>query len=116
MSGRLEPRVERAVSAQYYTAVIYVEAEATERPEVQRVLEAGKFGTDSARSMLRLSVGVGGVEVLSSRVAAWPRCPLRRHRIRDGCAQRRWAAAGRSFVEDVASAWLRVVLAPGRTP
>lgn len=63
MSGRLEPQVERAVSAQYYTAVTHVEVEATERPEVQRVLEAGKFGTDSARSMLRLSVGVGSVVI-----------------------------------------------------
>ncbi|MGW1788234.1 ABC transporter ATP-binding protein [Streptomyces tubercidicus] len=61
MSGRLEPQVERAVSARYYAAVTRVEVEATERPEVQRVLEAGKFGTDSARSMLRLSVGVGNV-------------------------------------------------------
>ncbi|MFE5592934.1 ATP-binding cassette domain-containing protein [Streptomyces sp. NPDC056549] len=61
MSGRLEPQVERAVSARYYAAVTSVEVEATERPEVQRVLEAGRFGTDSARSMLRLSVGVGNV-------------------------------------------------------
>ncbi|MFE8941086.1 ATP-binding cassette domain-containing protein [Streptomyces sp. NPDC007872] len=63
MSGRLEPQVERAVSARYYTAVTSVEVEATERPEVQRVLEAGRFGTDSARSMLRLSVGVGSVVI-----------------------------------------------------
>ncbi|MEU6934842.1 hypothetical protein AB0A05_37775 [Streptomyces sp. NPDC046374] len=34
MSGRLEPQVERAVSARYYTAVTGVEVEATERPEV----------------------------------------------------------------------------------
>ncbi|WP_225821801.1 ABC transporter ATP-binding protein [Streptomyces naphthomycinicus] len=61
LSGRLEPQVERAVSARYYAAVTRVEVEATERPEIQRVLEAGKFGTDSARSMLRLSVGVGNV-------------------------------------------------------
>ncbi|MGW3930887.1 ATP-binding cassette domain-containing protein [Streptomyces microflavus] len=63
MSGRLEPQVERAVSARYYRAVTGVEVEATERPEVQRMLEAGKFGTDSARSMLRLSVGVGNVVI-----------------------------------------------------
>jgi ATP-binding cassette subfamily B protein len=63
MSGQLEPQVERAVSARYYTAVTHVEVEATERPEVQRVLEAGRFGTDSARSMLRLSVGVGSVVI-----------------------------------------------------
>ncbi|WP_374109184.1 ATP-binding cassette domain-containing protein [Streptomyces sp. CC228A] len=63
MSGRLEPQVERAVSARYYTAVTHVEVAATERPEVQRVLEAGRFGTDSARSMLRLSVGVGNVVI-----------------------------------------------------
>jgi ATP-binding cassette subfamily B protein len=69
MSGRLEPQVERVVSARYYTAVTGVEVEATERPEVQRVLEAGKFGTDSARSMLRLSVGVGNV-VISMAAAA----------------------------------------------
>ncbi|MDX2733550.1 MULTISPECIES: ABC transporter ATP-binding protein [unclassified Streptomyces] len=68
MSGRLEPQVERAVSARYYTAVTRVELEATERPDVQRVLEAGRFGTDSARSMLMLSVGVGNV--LISMVAA----------------------------------------------
>lgn len=68
MAGRLEPQVERAVSARYYTAVTKVELEATERPEVQRVLEAGRFGTDSARSMLMLSVGVGNV--LISMVAA----------------------------------------------
>ncbi|MEU2867211.1 ABC transporter ATP-binding protein, partial [Streptomyces mirabilis] len=61
MSGRLEPQVERVVSARYYAAVTRVEVEATERPDIQRVLEAGKFGTDSARSMLRLSVGVGNV-------------------------------------------------------
>ncbi|MCP9985397.1 ABC transporter ATP-binding protein/permease [Streptomyces sudanensis] len=63
MSGRLEPQVERVVSTRYYTAVTRVEVEATERPEVQRVLEAGKFGTDSARGMLRLSVGVGNVVI-----------------------------------------------------
>ncbi|MFD5071472.1 ATP-binding cassette domain-containing protein [Streptomyces sp. NPDC058369] len=63
MSGRLEPQVERAVSARYYRAVTHVEVEATERPEVQRILEAGRFGTDSARNMLRLSVGVGGVVI-----------------------------------------------------
>lgn len=63
MSGRLEPQVERAVSARYYEAVTRVELAVTERPEVQRVLEAGKFGTDSARSMLRLSVGVGNVVI-----------------------------------------------------
>ncbi|WP_447034660.1 ATP-binding cassette domain-containing protein [Streptomyces sp. DSM 118878] len=63
MSGRLEPQVERAVSARYYAAVTGVEVEATERPEVQRVLEAGRFGTDSARAMLRLSVGVGNVVI-----------------------------------------------------
>lgn len=63
MSGRLEPQVERAVSARYYEAVTRVEVEATEQPEVQRVLEAGKFGTDSARAMLRLTVGVGNVLV-----------------------------------------------------
>ncbi len=63
MSGRLEPQVERAVSARYHTAVTHVEVAATERPEVQRVLEAGRFGTDSARSMLRLSVGVGNVVI-----------------------------------------------------
>ncbi|MEU7354992.1 ABC transporter ATP-binding protein, partial [Streptomyces albidoflavus] len=34
MSGRLEPQVERAVSARYYRAVTGVEVEATERPEV----------------------------------------------------------------------------------
>ncbi|MFI0776265.1 ATP-binding cassette domain-containing protein [Streptomyces sp. NPDC021212] len=61
MSGRLEPQVERAISARYYRAITRVEVEATERPEIQRVLEAGKFGTDSARNMLRLSVGVGNV-------------------------------------------------------
>ncbi|MEZ7004816.1 ATP-binding cassette domain-containing protein [Streptomyces sp. AD55] len=61
MSGRLEPQVERAISARYYEAVTRVEVAATERPEVQRILEAGKFGTDSARHMLRLSVGVGNV-------------------------------------------------------
>jgi ATP-binding cassette subfamily B protein len=63
MSGRLEPQVERAVSSRYYRAVTDVEVEATERPEVQRVLEAGRFGTDSARTMLRLSVGVGNVVI-----------------------------------------------------
>ncbi|APE24519.1 ABC transporter ATP-binding protein [Streptomyces venezuelae ATCC 10712] len=63
MSGRLEPQVERAVSARYYRAVTGVEVEATERPEIQRILEAGRFGTDSARSMLRLSVGVGNVVI-----------------------------------------------------
>jgi len=68
MSGRLEPQVESAVSARYYRAVTRVELEATERPEIQRVLEAGRFGTDSARSMLMLSVGVGNV--LISMVAA----------------------------------------------
>ncbi|MFE2011303.1 ATP-binding cassette domain-containing protein [Streptomyces sp. NPDC059491] len=63
MSGRLEPQVERAVSARYCRAATGVEVEATERPEVQRILEAGKFGTDSARSMLRPSVGVGNVVI-----------------------------------------------------
>ncbi|MDJ1136431.1 ABC transporter ATP-binding protein [Streptomyces iconiensis] len=58
MSGRLEPQVERAVSTRYYTAVTRVELVATEEPAVQRVLEAGKFGTDSARRMLGLSVGI----------------------------------------------------------
>lgn len=68
MTGRLEPRVERAVSAQYYRAVSQVEVEATEQPDVQRHLEAGKYGTDSARRMLSLSVGVANV--LISMVAA----------------------------------------------
>ncbi|WP_369203251.1 ABC transporter ATP-binding protein [Streptomyces sp. PU-14G] len=68
MSGRLEPQVERAVSARYYTAVTRVEVEATEVPDVQRHLEAGKFGTDSARRMLSLSVGVANVVI--SMVAA----------------------------------------------
>jgi ATP-binding cassette subfamily B protein len=63
LSGRLEPQVERAVSVRYYRAVTHVEVEATEQPEVQRVLEAGRFGTDSARSMLRLSVGAGNVVI-----------------------------------------------------
>lgn len=58
MSGRLEPQVERAVSTRYYTAATSVELAATEEPAVQRVLEAGKFGTDSARRMLGLSVGI----------------------------------------------------------
>lgn len=58
MSGRLEPQVERAVSTRYYTATTRVELVATEEPAVQRVLEAGKFGTDSARRMLGLSVGI----------------------------------------------------------
>lgn len=68
MSGRLEPQVERAVSTQYYRAVTQVEVEATEQPDVQRHLEAGKFGTDSARRMLSLSVGVANVVI--SMVAA----------------------------------------------
>ncbi|MGP3973513.1 ABC transporter ATP-binding protein [Streptomyces sp. 8N114] len=63
MSGRLEPQVERAVSLRYYRAVTRVEVEATERPEVQRHLDAGKFGTDSARRMLSLSVGVANVVI-----------------------------------------------------
>ncbi|MFF8789421.1 ATP-binding cassette domain-containing protein [Streptomyces sp. NPDC015125] len=63
MSGRLEPQVERAVTTQYYRAVARVEVEATEQPDVQRHLEAGKFGTDSARRMLGLSVGVAGVVI-----------------------------------------------------
>ncbi|MET7685321.1 hypothetical protein [Streptomyces sp. NPDC005423] len=81
MSGRLEPQVERAVSARYYAAVTDVEVEATERPEVQRVLEAAKFGTDSARSMLRLSVGVGNVVIGMAAAAVvlvslhWRCCP-----------------------------------------
>ncbi|MGP3985881.1 ATP-binding cassette domain-containing protein [Streptomyces sp. 3N207] len=63
MSGRLEPQVERAVSLRYYRAVTQVEVEATEQPEVQRHLDAGKFGTDSARRMLGLSVGVANVVI-----------------------------------------------------
>lgn len=70
MSGRLEPQVERAVSSRYYRAVTDVEVEATERPEVQRILEAGRFGTDSARNMLRLSVGVGNVVIGMAAAAA----------------------------------------------
>ncbi|MFF8618200.1 ABC transporter ATP-binding protein [Streptomyces sp. NPDC015350] len=69
MSGRLEPQVERAVSARYYAAVTRVELEATERPEVQRVLEAGRFGTDSARRMLMLSVGVNNVLIAMAAAA-----------------------------------------------
>ncbi|MDG9722961.1 MULTISPECIES: ABC transporter ATP-binding protein [unclassified Streptomyces] len=68
MSGRLEPQVERAVATDYYRAVTGVEVAATEQPEVQRILEAGKFGTDSARRMLGLSVSVAGV--LISMVAS----------------------------------------------
>ncbi len=70
MSGRLEPQVERRVSTRFYTAVTRVEVAATERPEVQRVLEAGRFGTDSARRMLRLSVGVGNVLIGMAAAAA----------------------------------------------
>lgn len=58
MSGRLEPQVERSVSARYYAAATRVELSATEEPAVQRVLEAGRFGTDSARRMIGLSVAV----------------------------------------------------------
>ncbi|MEU2609006.1 ABC transporter ATP-binding protein [Streptomyces albus] len=68
MSGRLEPQVERAVSTRYYRAVTQVEVQATEEADVQRHLEAGKFGTDSARRMLSLSVGVANVVI--SLVAA----------------------------------------------
>ncbi|NSC25686.1 ABC transporter ATP-binding protein [Streptomyces albus subsp. chlorinus] len=68
MSGRLEPQVERAVSTRYYRAVTQVEVQATEEADVQRHLEAGKFGTDSARRMLSLSVGVANVVI--SMVAA----------------------------------------------
>lgn len=63
MSGRLEPQVERAVSLRYYRAVTQVEVAATERPDIQRHLEAGKFGTDAARRMLSLSVGVANVVI-----------------------------------------------------
>ncbi|WP_344534132.1 ABC transporter ATP-binding protein [Streptomyces albiaxialis] len=63
MSGRLEPQVERAVSLRYYRAVTGVELAATERPDIQRHLEAGRFGTDSARRMLTLSVGVANVVI-----------------------------------------------------
>ncbi|MBO8195709.1 ABC transporter ATP-binding protein [Streptomyces oryzae] len=68
MSGRLEPQVERAVSLRYYRAVTRVEVVATEQAEVQRHLEAGKFGTDSARRMLGVSVGVASIVI--SMVAA----------------------------------------------
>ncbi|MEU4965556.1 MULTISPECIES: ABC transporter ATP-binding protein [Streptomyces] len=63
MSGRLEPQVERAVSTRYYRAVTQVEVAATEQPEIQRHLEAGRFGTDSARRMLSLSVSVANVVI-----------------------------------------------------
>ncbi|MFE9384671.1 ABC transporter ATP-binding protein [Streptomyces sp. NPDC007025] len=63
LSGRLEPQVERAVSLRYYRAVTRVEVAATEQPEVQRHLEAGKFGTESARRMLSLSVGASNVVI-----------------------------------------------------
>lgn len=59
MSGRLEPQVERRVSERYYAAVAGVELAATEQPEIQRVLEAGKWGTDSARRMISLAITVG---------------------------------------------------------
>ncbi|MBB5939712.1 ATP-binding cassette domain-containing protein [Streptomyces zagrosensis] len=58
MSGRLEPQVERAVSTRYYAATARVELRATEEPAVQRSLEAGKFGTDSARRMIGSSTAV----------------------------------------------------------
>jgi ATP-binding cassette subfamily B protein len=44
MSGRLEPQVERAVSARYYTAVTGVEVEATERPTARSLI--GPFRND----------------------------------------------------------------------
>ncbi|WP_461020599.1 ABC transporter ATP-binding protein [Streptomyces daliensis] len=57
-SGRMEPQVERRISARYYAATCRVELRATEEPEVQRLLEAGRFGTDSSRRMIGLSVSV----------------------------------------------------------
>lgn len=68
MSGRLEPRVERAISTRYYTAAARVELRATEEPDIQRILEAGKFGTDSGRRMIGLTVAV--INALIGLIAA----------------------------------------------
>ncbi|MGW1376083.1 ABC transporter ATP-binding protein [Streptomyces sp. NPDC002446] len=55
-SGQLEPKVERVCTARFYEGVIRVELAALEDQRVQRTLDAGKFGTESIRTMLGSSV------------------------------------------------------------
>ncbi len=57
-SGRLEPKVERVCTARFYRGAVRVELAALEDADFHRTLDAGRFGTDSVRMMLRSSVTV----------------------------------------------------------
>ncbi|RLU87547.1 ABC transporter [Streptomyces griseocarneus] len=55
-SGRLEPKVERVCTARFYRGAVRVELAALEDKDFHRLLDAGRFGTDSVRMMLGSSV------------------------------------------------------------
>ncbi|ARZ66577.1 ABC transporter ATP-binding protein/permease [Streptomyces sp. HU2014] len=57
-AGQLEPKVERVCTARFYRAAVRVELAALENKEFHRLLDAGRFGTDSVRMMLSSSVTV----------------------------------------------------------
>ncbi|MBT2383986.1 ABC transporter ATP-binding protein [Streptomyces sp. ISL-11] len=55
-AGQLEPKVERVCTARFYRTAVRVELAALENKEFHRMLDAGRFGTDSVRMMLSSSV------------------------------------------------------------
>lgn len=67
-SGRLEPKVERVCTARFYRGAVRVELAALEDKDFHRKLDAGHFGTDSVRWMLRSSITV--VNALIALVAS----------------------------------------------
>ncbi|MFI1383350.1 ABC transporter ATP-binding protein [Embleya sp. NPDC020886] len=57
-TSRLEPQVERVCTARYYRLAARVELQAFEEARFHRMLDAGRFGTDSVRHMIGASVAV----------------------------------------------------------
>ncbi|KUJ64071.1 ABC transporter [Streptomyces albus subsp. albus] len=57
-SGRLEPKIERACTARYYRGLARVELATLESKDAQRVLDAGRYGIRSIRSMLNSTIQV----------------------------------------------------------
>jgi ATP-binding cassette subfamily B protein len=78
MSGRLQSQVDAEMSSRYFIAVVRVELGATERADVQRVIEAGQFGIDAAGRSLSVLVNVASslMGMVSSMVVLLSLNPL----------------------------------------
>ncbi|WP_063804215.1 ABC transporter ATP-binding protein [Streptomyces roseifaciens] len=57
-AGQLEPKVERVCTARFYRGAVRVELAVLEDKDFHRLLDAGRFGTDSVRLMIGSSVTV----------------------------------------------------------